>query len=45
MMVGAATVFVVMDIAKSAEHYRDVLGFTVTRVGLTFRVVRCNGRT
>jgi catechol 2,3-dioxygenase-like lactoylglutathione lyase family enzyme len=30
MMVGAATVFVVADIAKSAEHYRDVLGFTVT---------------
>jgi len=30
MMVGAATVFVVTDIAKSAEHYRDVLGFTVT---------------
>jgi catechol 2,3-dioxygenase-like lactoylglutathione lyase family enzyme len=30
MMVGAATVFVVMDIAKSTEHYRDVLGFTVT---------------
>ena len=30
MMVGAATVFVVTDIAKSTEHYRDVLGFTVT---------------
>jgi len=30
MMVGAATVFVVADIAKSAEHYRDVLGFTIT---------------
>jgi len=29
-MAGAATVFVVTDIAKSAEHYRDVLGFTVT---------------
>jgi catechol 2,3-dioxygenase-like lactoylglutathione lyase family enzyme len=28
MMVGAATVFVVSDIAKSIEHYRDVLGFT-----------------
>jgi hypothetical protein len=27
MMVGAATVFVVTDIAKSTEHYRDVLGF------------------
>ncbi len=30
MMVGAATVFVVSDIAKSVEHYRDALGFTVT---------------
>src|SRR5262245_175556 len=30
MMVGAATVFVVTDIAKSVEHYRDVLGFAVT---------------
>jgi catechol 2,3-dioxygenase-like lactoylglutathione lyase family enzyme len=30
MMVGAATVFVVIDIAKSVEHYRDALGFTVT---------------
>jgi catechol 2,3-dioxygenase-like lactoylglutathione lyase family enzyme len=30
MMVGAAPVFVVSDIAKSAEHYRDVLGFRVT---------------
>jgi catechol-2,3-dioxygenase len=30
MMVGAATGFVVTDIAKSTEHYRDVLGFTVT---------------
>ena len=30
MMVGAATVFVVTDIAKSVEHYRDALGFTVT---------------
>ena len=30
MMVGAATVFVVADIAKSTGHYRDVLGFTVT---------------
>jgi catechol 2,3-dioxygenase-like lactoylglutathione lyase family enzyme len=29
-MVGAATVFVVANIAKSTEHYRDVLGFTVT---------------
>ena len=30
MMVGADTVFVVTDIAKSTEHYRDVLGFTIT---------------
>ena len=30
MLVGAATVFVVSDIAKSTEHYRDALGFTVT---------------
>jgi hypothetical protein len=30
MMVGAATVFVVTDITNSTEHYRDVLGFTVT---------------
>src|SRR5437016_12122311 len=30
MMVGAATVFAVTDIAKSTEHYRDVLGFTAT---------------
>src|SRR4029450_7185003 len=30
MMVGAATVFVVSDIAKSVEYYRDVLGFKVT---------------
>jgi len=29
MMVGAATVFVVTDIARSIEHYRDVLGFPV----------------
>ena len=29
MMVGAATVFVVTDLAKGTEHYRDVLGFTV----------------
>jgi catechol 2,3-dioxygenase-like lactoylglutathione lyase family enzyme len=27
MMVGAATVFVVTDIAKSRERYREVLGF------------------
>jgi catechol 2,3-dioxygenase-like lactoylglutathione lyase family enzyme len=30
MMVGAATVFVVNDIAESLGHYRDVLGFAVT---------------
>jgi catechol 2,3-dioxygenase-like lactoylglutathione lyase family enzyme len=30
MVVGAATVFVVSDVAKSTDHYRDVLGFTVT---------------
>jgi catechol 2,3-dioxygenase-like lactoylglutathione lyase family enzyme len=30
MMVGAATVFVVSDIPKSVEYYRDALGFTVT---------------
>src|ERR1700761_3766711 len=30
MMVGAATVFVVADIAESIEHYRDALGFTIT---------------
>ncbi|MGV7213618.1 bleomycin resistance protein [Bradyrhizobium sp. UFLA05-112] len=30
MMVGAATVFVVSDIAKSLVHYRDAFGFDVT---------------
>src|ERR1041385_8444636 len=30
MMVGAATVFVVSDITKSIEHYRDALGFKIT---------------
>jgi catechol 2,3-dioxygenase-like lactoylglutathione lyase family enzyme len=30
MMVGAATVFVVNDIAESLGHYRDALGFAVT---------------
>jgi catechol 2,3-dioxygenase-like lactoylglutathione lyase family enzyme len=30
MMVGAASVFVVSDVARSLAHYRDVLGFTVT---------------
>jgi hypothetical protein len=30
MLVGAATVFVVNDIAKSTQHSRDALGFTVT---------------
>jgi catechol 2,3-dioxygenase-like lactoylglutathione lyase family enzyme len=29
-MVGAATVFVVGDIARSIAHYRDALGFAVT---------------
>lgn len=30
MMVGAATAFVVADVAESIAHYRDPLGFTVT---------------
>jgi catechol 2,3-dioxygenase-like lactoylglutathione lyase family enzyme len=30
MLVGAATVFTVRDIAASVAHYRDVLGFAVT---------------
>jgi catechol 2,3-dioxygenase-like lactoylglutathione lyase family enzyme len=30
MMEGAATVFVVRDIADSTKYYRDVLGFDVT---------------
>src|SRR6516162_818012 len=30
MLVGAATVFVVSDMAKSVEQYRDALGFTIT---------------
>jgi catechol 2,3-dioxygenase-like lactoylglutathione lyase family enzyme len=30
MLVGAATVFVVSDIAKSIAYYRDALGFDVT---------------
>ena len=30
MMVGAATIFVVADIAGSTAHYRDALGFAVT---------------
>src|SRR5262245_37819430 len=30
ILIGAATVFVVSDIAKSIAHYRDALGFTVT---------------
>jgi uncharacterized glyoxalase superfamily protein PhnB len=29
MLVGAATVFIVRDIRKSIEHYRDALGFGV----------------
>src|SRR5262245_34742308 len=30
MMVGAATVFVVTDMARSVAYYRDMLGFDVT---------------
>ena len=30
MLVGAATIFSVRDLAASVAHYRDVLGFTVT---------------
>jgi catechol 2,3-dioxygenase-like lactoylglutathione lyase family enzyme len=30
MLVGAATVFVVQDIAASIAHYRDSLGFAIT---------------
>jgi catechol 2,3-dioxygenase-like lactoylglutathione lyase family enzyme len=30
MLVGAATVFVVSNISRSIEHYRDALGFAVT---------------
>ncbi len=30
LLAGAATVFVVSDIAKSIDYYRDALGFTVT---------------
>ena len=30
MMVGAATVFVVSNISRSIEYYRDALAFTVT---------------
>ena len=30
MMVGAATIFTVRDIAASVAHYRDAFGFTVT---------------
>ena len=44
MMVGAATVFVVADIAKSTEHYRDVLGFTITFDGeLQYTMCACAG--
>src|SRR5207237_1335480 len=28
-LIGAATVFVVQDVLRSVEHYRDVLGFQV----------------
>ena len=41
MMVGAATVFVVTDIAKSTEHYRDVLGFTFEYGTPTFYACLC----
>ncbi|MBX3502380.1 MAG: VOC family protein [Alphaproteobacteria bacterium] len=30
MLVGAATVFAVRDIAASRDYFRDVLGFTIT---------------
>jgi catechol 2,3-dioxygenase-like lactoylglutathione lyase family enzyme len=30
MLLGAATIFTVRDLAASVAHYRDVLGFTVT---------------
>jgi catechol 2,3-dioxygenase-like lactoylglutathione lyase family enzyme len=30
MLVGAATIFTVRDLAASLAHYRDALGFTVT---------------
>jgi uncharacterized glyoxalase superfamily protein PhnB len=30
MLVGAATIFTVRDLAGSIAHYRDMLGFTVT---------------
>lgn len=30
MLVGAATIFTVRDLAISVAHYRDILGFTVT---------------
>jgi len=30
MLVGAATIFTVRDLAASVAHYRDVFGFTVT---------------
>lgn len=43
MMVGAATVFVVSDVATSLAHYRDALGFDVTFQygGPTFYVCLC----
>ena len=41
LMVGAATVFVVTDIAKSIEHYRDVLGFTVTQPSASGQKLIC----
>ena len=30
MIVGAATIFTVHDLAASVAHYRDILGFTIT---------------
>jgi catechol 2,3-dioxygenase-like lactoylglutathione lyase family enzyme len=30
LLAGAATVFIVSDLTKSIEYYRDALGFTVT---------------
>src|SRR5882724_4345239 len=30
LLAGAATVFVVSDVAKSVDYYRDALGFTVS---------------
>jgi len=40
MMVDAATVFAVTDIAKGTEHYRDVLGVTVTFGNGVYSLIR-----